>query len=130
MYLPTATPVAGRWGVWDYRRKLATSSPADAEGECSAELPQVPGDELWFLDRLTTLTDSDARSSAFLYVDQVDDNHLIDGTNLGNFAPGDFSAPHLLESSQTLIVQWRGMTPGAVGRFQAQYTVMRREGTN
>lgn len=125
MYLPVQTSAATRWHVWDYVTREVRSSLPAAGGICSALLPAVPDNELWFLDRLLVQCDSASATVAYVYLDQAADENVIDGTFSGNFDVADYAAPHAIERTRQLLVQWQGAAVGAVGRFRAQYTVMR-----
>lgn len=125
MYLPTPTAAASRWTLWDYVTRDVSSAKPAAGGLVQAMLPAVPDNELWFLDRLLVKCTSAAATAAYVYLDQVDDAHVIDGTFSGNFDVADYAAPHAIERTRQLIVQWQGAADGSVARLHAQLTVMR-----
>jgi hypothetical protein len=126
VYLPQATAVASRWQVWDYAKKVVRSNLPAAGGKCSAQLPAVPGDELWFVDRIRVMSDSTTPTIAYCYsgTPDVDDN-VEDGTLTGNFDVADNASPMALLPTEQLTVVWTGASNGTIGRLRVQITVMR-----
>lgn len=125
MYLPTQDAPAN-WSVWDYDKRSARSTTGAAGGSCSAQLPAVPDNELWFVDRLRVLCSSSASTVAKVYSSTLDDDGLEDGTLTGNFDVADYAAPLLLKPTEQLTLVWSGADNGSIGRFRAQITIMRR----
>lgn len=127
MLLPQQTAVASRWQVWDYTKRIVRSNvPAGAAGTCFAQLPPVPTDELWFLDRYRVMSNSTTPTVAYLYsgTPDVDDN-VEDGTLTGNFDVADNASPLALLPTEQLTVTWTGASLGTIGRFRTQITVMK-----
>lgn len=126
MYLPQASAVASRWQVWDYRKPVTRSNVPAAGGTCFAQLPPVPDDELWFVDRIRVMSDSTTATVAYCYsgTPDVDDN-VEDGTLTGNFDVADNASPMALLPTEQLTVVWTGASDGTIGRLRAQITVMR-----
>lgn len=125
MYLPQSSPVASRWYLWDYAKRTARSLTPAAGGKCSAVLPPVPENELWFVDRLRVMSDSTTATIAYCYSGLIDDDGVEDGTLTGNFDVADNASPLALLPQEQLTVVWSGASDGAVGRLRAQITVMR-----
>lgn len=123
MLLPTA--YAPNWYLHDFRQQVIYSQPA-AGGLATASLPEVPYDELWLLDRIVVQSDSASATAAFLYLDQVDDRNVLDGTRVGNFDVADQAQPIQIPGSSRLLVQWQGASNGAVGIARVQLRLMRQ----
>jgi hypothetical protein len=126
VYLPQSTAPAS-WAVWDYDKRSARSTKGATGGSCTAQLPAVPDNELWFVDRLRVSCTSTASTVAKVYSSTLDDDGIEDGTLTGNFDVADNAAPILLKPTEQLTVVWTGATDGAIGRFRAQITVMRKD---
>lgn len=125
MYLPQSTAPAN-WSVWDYDKRSARSTTGATGGSCLAQLPAVPENELWFVDRLRVSCDSSTATVAQVYSSTLDVDGIEDGTLTGNFDVADNAAPIMLKPTEQLTVVWTGASNGAVGRFRAQITIMRR----
>lgn len=123
MLLPSA--YAPNWYLHDFRQAVIYSQPA-AGGLATAMLAQVPHAELWLLDRIVVQSDSATATAAFLYLDQVDDRNVLDGTRVGNFDVADQSQPIQLPGSSRLLVQWQGASNGAVGTARVQLRLLRQ----
>lgn len=127
MQLPVQDAIAGRWQVWDYQKKrLRTPVAADANGNMTAELPQVPDNELWFVDRIRTSSNSVKRTQVYLYEnDTTSIENIVDGSFSGNFDVADNSSPILLEGGIRLVFQWVGAQVGSLGFARVQWTILR-----
>ena len=125
MYLPESTSPA-TWSVWDYDKRSARSATGAAGGTCLAQLPAVPDNELWFVDRLRVSCDSTTETVGEVYTSTLDADGLEDGTLTGNFDVADNAAPILVKPTEQLTIVWTGATDGAIGRFRAQITIMRK----
>lgn len=124
MNLPSSNGTS--WYVHDYRQSYLTSAPASAEGVCQVELPQVPQDELWFIERLVVSSDSELRTQARLYLDAIEPARMLDGTRSGNFDVADQASPILIPGASLLLCQWTGATPDARGTLRAQLTILKQ----
>lgn len=125
MQLPQQSAPAN-WAVWDYDKRPARSATGAAGGTCQAQLPAVPDNELWFVDRLVVECDSTTSTVAKVYSSTIDSDGIEDGTLTGNFDVADNAAPILLKPTEQLTVVWTGASNGAIGKFRAQVTIMRK----
>lgn len=125
MYLPTQTPAASKWSVWDYQDRSKTTPAAAADGLCRVEFDQVPDNELWLIDRIVISNDSTFETVFSLYKQAVADGNRLDGTDIGNLNVADESAPIVVQPNTLLIALWTGASTGARGMISIQYTIMR-----
>ncbi len=125
VWLPQETSPGRRWVLHDYRHRVKSTDPA-AAGVAELEYEQVPQDELWLVDRVVVQSTSSAATVAHLYLDTIDDRHVIDGTRVGNFDVADMASPIQLLGSTVLRVRWLGADDGAVGTCRIQLVVLRQ----
>lgn len=125
VYLPQDTSPGRRWVLHDYRHRVISTPPA-ADGVTELEFEQVPQDELWLVDRVIVQSTSSAATVAHLYLDAIDDRHVLDGTRVGNFDVADNNSPIQLLGSSVLRVRWQGADDGAVGTCRIQLVVLRQ----
>lgn len=127
MRLPEHVFTAAAWRLHDFQQSYLTSKPATAAGLCRVELPTVPQDEVWLIDRMVVSTDSTTDTVAFFYLDAVDPTRGIDGTWWGNFDVADYASPIQLPGGVTLLCEWTGASVGTVGTLRVQYQLLRRQ---
>lgn len=128
MFLPTQLGPASTWSISDFGEKWVTSRPATG-GIASAEVATVPQDELWLVDFVRVSADpipvdTDVRS--YVCHDTVDWDVM--GTSTGQYDVADMNSPIHVRGGTVLLLAWRDMPDGAVGRGYVQWTVMRQGG--
>jgi hypothetical protein len=104
------------------------TTPAAAGGLATVELAQVPHDERWLLDRAVVQCDSTTPTVAFLYLNDIEDRGVLDGTRVGNFDVADNTQPILLDGGGVLKVQWQGASNGAKGTARLQLRILKQRG--
>lgn len=115
---------ASGWALRDFVQLIASTDPA-AGGTAVLEFPQLDPDEMLLVDHAVVLCTSTTPSSVRLYTGAVDPLRILDGSAAGNFDVADWDGLQL-HPSTTLIVQWSGCSPGAVGTITIQARSMRR----
>lgn len=123
--LPIQLAPAAAWLIQDYRRTVVTSSPA-AGGIAQAQLPQVPQDELWLVERIVVRCTSAATTAARLYLDQITDANILDGSRSGNFDVADQGSPIQVPGGSVLLCQWTGADNGAIATLRVQIVVLKQ----
>ncbi len=126
MQLPTHGYSASEWRLHDFQQRAVTTEPAAAAGVCRCELPPVPQDELWLIDRMVVSTDSTTDTIAYVYLDAIDPVRAIDGTWWGNFDVADLASAIQLPGGTVVLCEWTGASLGAVGTLRAQWQILRR----
>lgn len=123
MILPQQTGPGGLWVLYDYNRKWK-NSPAAAGGQAIATIATVPQDELWFIDlvRVST-TDGDETSKAYVCMDTAEFD--VSGTATGNYDVADQSSPIHAPGGSEILIVWKNLADGKVGRAYVQWSVMR-----
>jgi hypothetical protein len=125
--LPYPAPTAGAagWALSDWRELQLSTAAAD-DGRATLELPQVPSDEVWLIDRAVAACDSAAPTQLRLSIGAVHALALRDGTSRGNFDVTEYPQGLLVRPSTQLLAQWTGAADGAVGVLTVQLRVFRR----
>lgn len=125
-------PVAAALGqgaalrVVDYRRQRKRSDPAGADGLCTITLDPVEAGFLWLVDRMVIATTSATPTECYAYSGDPDLSRIEDGSSHGNFDVADESSPVLVDSAESLTVQWTGASLGAVAYLSVQYQLVQR----
>jgi hypothetical protein len=123
LQLPVALGPA--WSLVDLRHRVLKTKAA-AGGYAVAELEQVPQDERWLIDRVVVQCDSTTPTVAFLYLNELEDRGVLDGTRVGNFDVADQTRPILLDGGGRLLVRWAGASNGAIGTVRLQLSILRQ----
>lgn len=128
MLLPVSSPAAAAWSVWDYSEKIATTDvPGDGSASVPAVIGEVPQGDLWLVDRIVVSTSPDDElTTARLYVDYVDQGHLIDGTRSGGFDVADNASPMQLREGTSLLCVWQDAQNPALATIRVQLTILRQ----
>lgn len=124
MQVPIA--IAPGWNLHDFRQPVLTTPAAGGTGLATTELPQVPQDERWLLDRVVVQCTSSTPTAAFLYVNEAEDRACLDGTRVGNFDVADNAQPIVLEGGTRLLIQWKGASIGARGTARLQLRILKQ----
>lgn len=130
MFLPQGNPGARTAAAWDDARFVDEFRQAtvDAGGAALVSFGPVPQDERWLVDRVVVVTSSRAGAAWFgMYLDDVDDSRLIDGTNAGDFDVNDADSPLELEGGEQLVCVWSNATPGDVATCRIHYAAQRQD---
>lgn len=128
MYLPAQLGPASTWSVADFGQKWVTSKAA-AAGTATAVVATVPQDELWLVDFVRVSAspipaDTDVR--AYLCHDTEDWDVM--GTSTGQYDVADQNSPIHAPGGTLVLLVWKDMPNGAIGRGYVQWTVMRQGG--
>lgn len=124
--LPQPSSPAGQWLLNDYRQTSKTSDAATG-GVALAQYDAVPDNELWLLERISVSCSSTSETTCTLYLDTVDERHVLDYTPSGNADIADEAAPVVIPTNSILLVQWDGASDGAIGTALAQLQILRRQ---
>jgi hypothetical protein len=97
-------------GLDAVRDRVVSSRTEPAAGfEAVATCPPVPIDRVWYVDRVTvTMPGAGADCQAFLCVDELRAEAVIDGTEQGAFDVSEASTPYVLAGGRRLLVVWTG----------------------
>ena len=112
------------WALVDYA-SVSADAPASG-GTAVAQFAQLDPDELWLIDHAVVACDSSTPTSVRWYSGQATADHLLDGSDSGNFDVGDWPAGLQLVPGSSLLVVWSGASAGAVGTITVQARVLRR----
>ena len=125
MRLPAQLGPASAWSIADFGRKWV-QTPAATGGTASVRVATVPQDELWLIDWVRVsatpdLTTQDVRA----YVCQNTEEFDVMGTSSGHYYVADQNSPLQMEGGTDVLLVWKDMPDGAIGRGYVQWTVMR-----
>lgn len=123
--VPYQLPVTSSWGLVDWLDRTYTGT-ADATGVAEIDLPQLPDNERWQLTHMVAGCASTAATSMRLYLGQVANGTLRDGTASGNFDVADWPMGLMVPPGQVLIARWTGCNPGDAVFLTLQANVLRR----
>lgn len=124
LILPQPLSSTSGWQVNDWIDRSWTSQPASG-GIAEIDLDQLPADTRWVLTHMVVGCTSTSTTSLRLYLDQVANNALRDGTDAGNFNVADWAPGLMIPPSRTLIARWSGCSDGAIATLTLQATVLR-----
>lgn len=130
MYLPAqASTITGASVVLvDYPDALEGTATAAADG--TAELDWEAPDTGYFyrLERITTFVtgNTGGGGAVYLYEGQALPTRLRDGSNSPTLDIADEMSPITIHPSMPVVMQWAGLTPGALASASIQYTLWRR----
>jgi hypothetical protein len=128
VFLPAQLGPASTWSVADFGRKWVTT-PAAASGTATATVATVPQDELWLLDFVRVSADPvPAGQDVRAYVCHDTQDWDVMGTATGQYDVADQSSPIQAPGGTNVLLVWKDMPNGAIGRGYVQWTVMRQGG--
>lgn len=123
--LPQPISASAGWQQIDWLVNSYSSQPA-AGGMATITCDQLDGDTMWLIDHMVVSCTSGGATALRLYDSVVSPVHVLDGTDAGNFAVGEWPAGLMVRSSSSLIAQWTGATDGAIGLMSIQARILRR----
>lgn len=124
--VPTALPSTSSWSAVDWLDKTYTSEPAAADGTAQITLPALPDTDRWQLTHMVAGCTSAGASQMRLYIDDVADQNLRDGTSSGNFDVADWPMGLWIPPSRSLVAAWTSCDPGSVATLTLQAVIYRR----
>lgn len=128
MFLPTQLGPASTWSVADFAQKWVTTKAA-AGGTASAEVATVPQDELWLIDFVrVSASPIPAAQNVRAYVCHDTEDFDVMGTATGQYDVADQNSPLHAPGGTLVLLVWKDMPNGAIGRGYVQWTVMRQGG--
>lgn len=123
--VPYALPATSSWGLVDWLDQTYTGL-ADAGGVALITLPTLPDNERWQLTHMVAGCASTATTSMRLYLDQVSNGALRDGSASGNFDVADWPMGLMIPPSRSLLARWTGCIPGDQAFLTVQANILRR----
>lgn len=128
MFLPTQLGPASTWSIADFGRRWAFTGPA-ANGTAQTTVATVPQDELWLVDFVRVSAEpapADADVRAYVCLDTEDWDVM--GTATGQYDVADQNSPIQVPGGSNILLVWKDMPNGTVGKGYVQWTVMRQGG--
>ena len=130
MHLPlqAATVTGASVVLVDYPDALEGSGTAAADGTVLLQWDAPDTGYFYRLERLTTFVtgNTGGGGACYLYEGQVSPTRLRDGSQTPGLDIADEMSPITIHPSLPVIMQWTGLTPGAVASASIQYTLWRR----
>lgn len=123
--LPQSIPSTSQWQLQDWLDASYTSAPA-AGGIALITLPQLADYERWQLTHMVAGCTSAAATTMRLYLDDVANNALRDGTSTGNFDVADWPAGLMIPPGRALLARWTGCNDGDIATLTVQANILRR----
>ncbi|WP_367575273.1 hypothetical protein [Streptomyces griseoaurantiacus] len=126
MFLPTQLGPASTWSVADFGQRWVQTAPA-AGGTARAEVATVPQDELWLVDfvRVSASPIPELQEVRAYLCHDTEDWDVM-GTGSGRYDVADQNSPVHTPGGTLLLLVWKDMPDGAIGRGYVQWTVMRQ----
>lgn len=116
---------ASAWSVADFGRKWV-QTPAAVDGTASVKVATVPQDELWLVDWVrVSATPAATTQDTRAYVCQDLEEFDVMGTASGGYDVADQNSALQFPGGTDILLVWKDMPNGAVGRGYVQWTVMR-----
>jgi hypothetical protein len=130
MFLPAQLGPASTWSVSDFGRKWVYTAPAGADGTARITVATVPQDELWLIDfvRVSAAPVPDLQDVRAYLCHDTEDWDVM-GTATGQYDVADQNSPIQAPGGTNLLLVWKDLPAGAVGRGYVQWTVMRQGGS-
>lgn len=122
---PYALPVTSSWTLSDWVDNTY-NAVADASGVALITLDPLPSDIRWQLTHMVAGCATTSTTSLRLYLDQVGNVALRDGTASGNFDVADWPAGLMVPPGRSLLARWTGCNPGDQAFLTLQANVLRR----
>lgn len=123
--VPYALPVTSSWGLVDWLDRTYTGA-ADATGVALITLDQLPDNERWQLTHMVAGCATTAAPSMRLYLDQVANGSLRDGTSTGAFDVADWAMGLMVPPGRSLLARWTGCSAGDQVFLTLQANILRR----
>jgi hypothetical protein len=123
--LPYALAVTSSWQLVDWLDRTYTAT-ADAGGVGLITLPQLPDNERWQLTHMVAGASTAAQPKMRLYLDQVANGALRDGTGSGAFDVADWPMGLMVPPATSLLARWTGCNPGDAVFLTLQANILRR----
>jgi hypothetical protein len=123
--VPYALPVTSSWTLADWVDSTYNAI-ADATGVATITLDPLPSDTRWQLTHMVAGCSSASLTAMRLYLDQVANVALRDGTASGNFDVADWPAGLMVPPGRSLIARWTGCNPGDQAFLTLQANILRR----
>lgn len=126
MRLPAQIGPASTWQLADFGRTWKNTPPASG-GTATVKVATVPQDELWLVDWVRVsaapvVSTQDVR--AYLCHDTEDFDVM--GTATGQYDVADQNSPIQCPGGTEILLVWKDMPNGAVGRGYVQWQVLRQ----
>lgn len=128
IYVPQAVPTPAGWVVATYRPRLVLRTPPAAGGTMTATADQVPGGQMWRIERAVCSSTSSAATALRLY-DAGATDVPCSGTDTGNYDEAEYPNGLLIDQGLQLTAVWTGASDGARGTLRLQVAVMQWVGT-
>lgn len=126
--LPSPLPATSGWQTADWLDRSYLSAPAGADGVVLVTVPPLPDNERWQVTHMVCGCTSGTATQMRLYLDDVANGNLRDGTSSGNFDVADWPQGLWIPPGRSLLARWTGCAPGAVATLTLQATILRRVG--
>ncbi len=123
--LPVALPVTSSWGLVDWLDTTFTGT-AGADGSALITLDQLADNVRWQLTHMVASCSTTAQPAMRLYLDQVANNSLRDGTSTGAFDVADWAMGLMVPPARSLLARWTGCNPGDQVFLTLQANILRR----
>jgi hypothetical protein len=123
--LPYPLPVTSGWALADWLDRTYKGA-ADATGVALITVPQLPDNERWQLTHMVAGCSTTSTTSMRLYLDQVANGALRDGTDVGNFGVADWPLGLMIPPSTSLLARWTGCNNGDPVFLTVQANILRR----
>jgi hypothetical protein len=123
--VPYSLPVSSSWQLVDWADKTYTGT-ADAGGVALVTLDPLPDFERWQLTHMVAGAQTTAAPQMRLYLDQVANASLRDGTSSGAFDVADWPAGLMVPPGRQLLARWTGCNPGDPVFLTLQANIFRR----
>jgi hypothetical protein len=128
MYLPAQLGPASTWSVNDFGEKWV-QTPGAAGGTASVKVATVPQDELWLVDWVrVSATPAVSTQDVRAYLCHDTEDFDVMGTSSGQYDVADQNSPIHCRGGVDILLVWKDMPNGAIGRGYVQWTVMRQGG--
>lgn len=129
LQLPAYVGAVSSWSQVDWLDRSWASKPADSTGVVTLALDQLADNTRWRITHAVVSSASTSASSARLYRDGVSVGNLRSGSNSGNYDEADYPLGLWIPQGSALVVQWTGVSAGAVCTLALQADILRLAGT-
>lgn len=125
MTVPYPLPVASSWSVVDWLDQTY-QAVADSTGVALITIPQLPDTDRWQLTHMVAGCATTASTQMRLYLNDVANGYLRDGTASGNFDVADWPMGLMVPPSTSLLARWTGCNAGDPVFLNVQANILRR----
>jgi hypothetical protein len=130
MRLPAQIGPASTWSLADFGRRWVQTKPAES-GTAAVTVATVPQDELWLVDLVRVSADPvPASQDVRAYLCHETEDFDVMGTATGQYDVADQNSAIQCPGGTAVLLVWKDMPTGAVGRGYVQWTVMRQGGVS